>query len=82
MLFNKNKMILTVEGMHCENCKKKVTEILSNINDIKKVKVDLNNKQVTIYPSKEIDSSYLANILKESGYELKKVDVIWKGTEK
>ena len=81
-MFHKNKMILTVNGMHCENCKKKVINILKSLEEIKNVKVDLDKKLVTIYPTKVLDGIMLSNILKDAGYELERVDVIWKGTEK
>ena len=81
-MFHKNKMILTVNGMHCENCKKKVINILKSLEEVKNVKVDLDKKLVTIYPTKVLDGITLSNILKDAGYELERVDVIWKGTEK
>ena len=81
-MFHKNKMILTVNGMHCENCKKKVINILKSLEEVKNVKVDLDKKLVTIYPTKVLDGIMLSNILKDAGYELERVDVIWKGTEK
>ena len=73
-MFKKKKMILEVEGMHCQNCKKKVIETLSKLEEVKKVKEDLEKKQVIIYPTKEIPGSDLANIIKGIGFELKKVD--------
>ena len=81
-MFHKNKMVLTVNGMHCENCKKRVIDLLSNIEGVKDVKVNLNKKEVIIYPTKELDGAYLSNIISNAGYELERVDVIWKGTEK
>ena len=35
-----NKKIISIEGMHCEHCAKKVKTVLSSIEGVNKVKVN------------------------------------------
>ena len=74
-MFSKVKMVLNVSGMHCDNCKKRVIQLLQGVDGVKKVKVDLNKGIVKIYSAHNIDILYLSGILKEAGYELTHAEV-------
>lgn len=42
------KITLKIDGMHCEGCKKRIENSLNAKENIKSVKVDLENKKATI----------------------------------
>ena len=46
------QLTFQVEGMKCEHCAKKVKEALCIIDGIKKVKVNLEKKEVTVFYKK------------------------------
>lgn len=58
MFSKKIKKVIMVDGMHCNNCVKKVTDELI-ILGTSKVKVNLDKKEVTIYSKEEIDSDLI-----------------------
>lgn len=58
MFSKKIKKVIMVDGMHCNNCVKKVTDELI-ILGASKVKVNLDKKEVTIYSKEEIDSDLI-----------------------
>lgn len=70
-MFNKNKRIIKVEGMKCEHCKEKVIDALMKIDEIKKVNVNLEKKEVTIVleKNKEINLDKIKNIINDLGYK-------------
>ena len=47
-MFSKNKKTISIEGMHCEHCAKKVENTLSSIEGVNKVKVNLSKKEAII----------------------------------
>lgn len=70
-MFNKsNKKTLTIEGMHCEHCAKKVESTLKNINGVDKVKVNLSKKEATIYSKIEIDNQTIQDSFKELDFKI------------
>lgn len=70
-MFNKsNKKTLTIEGMHCEHCAKKVENTLKNIEGIDKVKVNLSKKEATIYSKIEIDNQTIQDSFKELDFKI------------
>lgn len=62
MFSKKEEIKVRVEGMSCGHCAAKVTNALEKIDGVKKVKVDLEKKQVTILSNKELEE----NIIKET----------------
>ena len=70
-MFNKNKKIFKVDGMKCEHCKEKVIDALMKIDEIKKVNVNLDKKEVIIVPekNKEINLDKIKNIINDLGYK-------------
>lgn len=70
-MFNLNKKkIITIEGMHCEHCAKKVSETLKNIPNINKVKVNLSKKEATIISKVEIDNQTIQDSFKELDFQI------------
>jgi len=68
-MFNKTgKVVVKVEGMACKHCATKVEEGLKKIDNVDKVKVDLNKKEVTIFSKKEVDLEKVKNVIEELNY--------------
>lgn len=61
---------IVVSGMTCGHCVNSVTEELSKINGVSKVKVDLATGQVDIETNEKIGRIKLEEAIKEAGYEL------------
>ncbi len=74
MLKKLNQMNLTVEGMHCNNCAKRVIDAVSNIDGVKKVKVDLDNHRVEVLSKEEIDHKLVTDTIDNLGYKVKEVN--------
>ena len=57
----------TVEGMHCENCKSRVEEV---VNDMKGVagRVDLKKNELTVSYAEEVEDELIKGRLKRVGY--------------
>ncbi len=70
-MFNKsNKKTITIEGMHCDHCAKKVESTLKNINGVDKVKVNLTKKEATIYSKIEISNQAIQDAFKELDFQI------------
>ena len=56
-----------VEGMHCENCKARVEEV---VNDMKGVagKVDLKKNELTVSYAEEVDDEVIKARIQRAGY--------------
>lgn len=68
MLGKKINTIVEVEGMRCENCAKHVTNALKEIKQVKDVKVNLEEKTVSITSSETIDESLIKEKIESQGY--------------
>ena len=65
------KIILNVEGMSCEHCKKRVESALNAIEGVASSSVNLTNKEVTIeYDKSSISDNKLNNTIEEAGYSV------------
>lgn len=68
MFEKKNKIIIKVDGMHCEHCAKKVTEAILKADDSAKVKVDLKSGEVTITSKDSVDINNVKENVNETGF--------------
>ncbi len=68
MFEKKNKIIIIVDGMHCEHCAKKVTDAILKVDDSAKVKVDLKSGEVTITSKNSVDISSVKENVNETGF--------------
>lgn len=73
MLFNKNKKTIYIEGMMCNHCAKKVETTLLSINNITKVKVDLENKCAIITYTDKVNDEEIKE--KISNLDYKVIDI-------
>ncbi len=58
----------SVPGMHCDHCKRAVTEEVSAVAGVESVEVDLATKRVVVVGS-ELDDATLRAAIDEAGYE-------------
>lgn len=68
MLGKKNKIIIKVDGMHCEHCAKKVTDAILKVDGSAKVKVDLKSREVTITSKNSIDIDNVKEYVNGTGF--------------
>lgn len=68
MFGKKNKIIIIVDGMHCEHCAMKVTDAILKVDDSAKVKVDLKSGEVTITSKNSVDIGDVKENVNETGF--------------
>ena len=61
--------VLTVEGMHCENCEIRVENALNRLDGVL-CKVNLKKKTATVSYSKDVSDELLKETIEELGYEV------------
>ena len=59
------KHTYNVSGMTCSGCQKKVTDLLMQIDGIKKVDIDLPSGEVIIEMNRHVDTATLQSALKD-----------------
>lgn len=62
--------ILKVDGMTCGHCKARVEKVVSAIDGVDSVEVDLASKNVTVKMSKDISEQTLSDVIVDAGYEV------------
>ncbi|WP_313957227.1 heavy metal translocating P-type ATPase [Aliarcobacter butzleri] len=67
---DKMEKILKVEGMTCGHCKARVEKVVSAIDGVDSVDVDLASKNVTVKMSKDISEQTLSDVIVDAGYEV------------
>ncbi|NLP46923.1 MAG: heavy metal translocating P-type ATPase [Epulopiscium sp.] len=68
------KKILWIEGMSCQHCVKHVQQALEKVEGIQVIEVNLKKKYAMVNLEKEVEDKILSTVIKEAGYELKKVE--------
>lgn len=61
--------VLTVEGMHCENCEIRVENALNRLDGVL-CKVNLKKKTATVSYSKDVSDALLKETVEKLGYEV------------
>ena len=64
------KKIITVEGMHCMHCAKRVNDAVSALAGASKVSVDLEKGTVSLMASPEFSAEKAAAAIKALGFEV------------
>ncbi len=59
---------ISIDGMHCMHCAKKVEDALKQIKEVKSVKVNLEEKRAEIILKSEIDDNILKETIENLGY--------------
>ena len=64
------KKIMLIDGMMCTHCQKRVHDVLSALDGVAEVDVNLENKTAVVVCSKEIDDKILTDAVTNAGYEV------------
>lgn len=64
--------VMTVEGMHCENCQNRVEHALNNLDGVV-CRVNLKKKTATVSYSREVSDSQLKSIVEKMGYQVTEI---------
>lgn len=70
MFKKKSQKVITIDGMNCNHCTKKVETALANLNNVSKVKVNLKKSQAIITFNKEIDNNIITKTITDLGYHV------------
>lgn len=70
MFGKKYKKIISIEGMHCEHCAKKVEETFKTIEGVNKVKVNLSKKEATIISTIELNNKNIEDSFKDLDFKI------------
>ena len=70
-MFKKIRKTIGIEGMHCEGCVNRVTNVLSSIPGVKKCDVSLEDKKADLILSKEVDDSVFRERIESIGFQMK-----------
>lgn len=64
--------VLTVEGMHCENCEIRVQNALNRLDGVA-CKVNLKKKTATVSYSREVSDTELKAVVEKLGYQVTEI---------
>lgn len=67
-------MKIKIEGMTCENCKRTVERLFSEIEGVNEVKVDLKNGFAEVKTSSEVPEQAFKIALEDTAYEVVSVE--------
>ena len=71
------KKLVEIEGMNCENCAKKVENVLYGLPEVESVEVNLSDKNAKIILNEEVDDLLIADVINSAGhYKVKDVTEI------
>ena len=65
--------VITVNGMHCEHCQKRVENALSRLHEVKKVEVTLEDKKGRVILKKEIGDEKIKEAIETLGYSVENI---------
>ena len=66
-----NKIVLKIDGMHCDKCAERLEKDLNNKEEIKKAKVSFKKKEAIITHN-DLSLDKLKEYIEESGFEIAK----------
>lgn len=76
MFSKKNKMIVGIEGMMCGHCASKVESILKSIDNVSKVKVNLEKKEAIITYRDKINKEEIEKRISALEYKVTKIEEV------
>ncbi len=76
MFSNKNKMIVGIDGMMCGHCASKVESTLKSIDNISKVKVNLDKKEAIITYTDKINREDIEKRISDLEYKVTKIEEV------
>ena len=64
------KIVLKIEGMHCEGCVKRLTNVLSDLDGVNSVKVSLENKNAEVeYDENKLELDDIKQGVADAGFD-------------
>ena len=57
------KKLIEIEGLHCENCAKKVKNALFGLPEVEDVEVNLSDKNAKVTLNEEVDDLLIADVV-------------------
>ena len=63
-------MEITVEGMHCEGCEKRIQNVVKTIDGVEEVIADHNTGKVSIKSTKEISLNEVKNKIEDLDFKV------------
>lgn len=66
------EIVLTVEGMHCENCQNRVEHAVNRLDGVV-CRVNLKKKTATVAYSREVSSGQIQEVIEKLGYKVTNV---------
>ena len=76
-VFEMIKKLVEIEGLHCENCAKKVEDALYGLPEVENVEVNLSDKNAEVILNEEVDDLLIADVVNATGhYKVKNVTEI------
>lgn len=75
-MFEKNKITknISIEGMSCVHCVKKVEKALKEKKEIKSVSVSLEEKKAEVDFKEEVENEVLKSWIEDLGYQVVKIN--------
>ena len=70
MFFKGDKKEIIIKGMKCEHCKEKVINTLEKIDNVEKIKIELNSGKTIIYYKNSLDMDTISKEINKLGYEI------------
>lgn len=68
-----NKKIISIEGMSCDHCKKRVGKALNSLQGVSAI-VNLQKNSAEVYFSEELSDETLKKSIEDAGYAVKSID--------
>lgn len=66
------KIVLEIEGMHCEGCVNRLTKVLKGLDGVNNTKVSLENKNAEVeYDEDKIDLDDIKQAIEDANFEVK-----------
>lgn len=66
------KIVLGIEGMHCDGCVNRLTKVLKELDGVVDAKVSLENKSTEIeYDENELELDDIKQAVSDAGFEAK-----------
>lgn len=73
---SKTETVVTIDGMHCEGCAKKVAKTLEAVKDVASVKIDVKSGKAVVAPAKDkiVSAKALWEAVETASYTPTKLD--------
>lgn len=73
MFSKKIKKVIHIEGMHCNHCAMKVKEVLTSIEGVTQVKVNLDKKEAILTSTQDIPNNLIKDSISNLDFEVTEI---------